>query len=293
VALKYVQHEKVYIKKHPEFNEAWLQDRIADDPSMLGLGDVRVLDRERKVTSGGRLDLLLLDEENNRRFEVELMLGATDPSHIIRTIEYWDIERRRYPGYEHIAVLIAEDITTRFLNVISLLSGSIPLIAIQLDAIRVEDKILLNFLQVLDQTDLRTDDTDDEDSGGGETNRQYWEQRSGASLIQDCDQIVGMINDTAKSAQELNYMRGYIGLRSNGVVKNFIHFRPKHTKNIVHIVFRNANASAWKDRFEEAGLRVQSRYKRQVRISVNAEELEEHAALIKEAIDDTVKEHDA
>ena len=27
-------------------------------------------------------------------------------SHIIRTIEYWDIERRRYPAYEHVAVLV-------------------------------------------------------------------------------------------------------------------------------------------------------------------------------------------
>ena len=30
--------------------------------------------------------------------------------------EYWDIERRRYPQYDHCAVLIAEDITSRFLN---------------------------------------------------------------------------------------------------------------------------------------------------------------------------------
>ena len=47
-------------------------------------------------------------------------------SHIIRTIEYWDIERKRYPQYEHCAVLVAEDITSRFLNVISLFNGTIP-----------------------------------------------------------------------------------------------------------------------------------------------------------------------
>ncbi len=38
----------------------------------------------------GRLDLLLQDA-NQRRYEVEIQLGATDESHIIRTIEYWDI----------------------------------------------------------------------------------------------------------------------------------------------------------------------------------------------------------
>ena len=30
-------------------------------------------------------------------YEVEVMLGETDPSHIIRCIEYWDIEKRKYP----------------------------------------------------------------------------------------------------------------------------------------------------------------------------------------------------
>jgi len=33
----------------------------------------------------------------NTRYHVELQLGATDESHIIRTIEYWDTERRRWP----------------------------------------------------------------------------------------------------------------------------------------------------------------------------------------------------
>jgi hypothetical protein len=43
------------------------------------------------------LDLLLQDADGNRRYEVEVQLGKTDESHIIRTIEYWDIERKRYP----------------------------------------------------------------------------------------------------------------------------------------------------------------------------------------------------
>ena len=59
------------------------------------------------------------------RYEVEIQLGPTDESHIIRTIEYWEIERRRYPQYEHVAVIVAEDVTSRFLNVINLLNGSV------------------------------------------------------------------------------------------------------------------------------------------------------------------------
>ena len=66
-----------------------------------------------------------------------------DESHIIRTIEYWDIERRRYPQYDHIAVIVAEDVTSRFLNVISLFNGSIPLMAIQIKGIEVNGAFTL------------------------------------------------------------------------------------------------------------------------------------------------------
>jgi hypothetical protein len=34
----------------------------------------------------------LQDPDTGRRFEVELQLGRTDETHLIRTIEYWDIE---------------------------------------------------------------------------------------------------------------------------------------------------------------------------------------------------------
>ncbi len=56
-----------------------------------------------------------------------MQLGATDESHIIRTSEYWDIERRKYPQYDHTAVIVAEDITSRFLNVVGLFNGFIPI----------------------------------------------------------------------------------------------------------------------------------------------------------------------
>ena len=93
--LSYVKHEPIRLKDHPDFNVKWLQDRIAEEPSILGLGDLAMIDRERRQERAGRLDLLLADPEQDHRYEVELMLGATDESHIIRCIEYPDIERRR------------------------------------------------------------------------------------------------------------------------------------------------------------------------------------------------------
>jgi len=292
MSLEYVQHKKISLKKHPVFNEQWLQDRIADDPAILGLGEVRLLDKERTVTSGGRLDILLIDDNNDKRYEVEVMLGATDPSHIIRTIEYWDIERRRYPGYEHVAVLIAEDITSRFLNVLSLMSGSIPFVAIQLDALQVGEQIVLNFVQVLDQTELRIDDTDD-DGGGGQTDRAYWDKRAGTELMKVCDDVLSMVNEQARAPQDYNFLKRYIGLKSNGVVRNYVSFIPKPQKKILQIGIRNSNAKQWRDRFEDSGISVLKCLKRKFRLAITPKNFNEHKDLLREVVTDTIKEFGA
>lgn len=157
-SLRYVKAQPIRLKGNSEFNERWLQNRIAEDPGILGLGELDLIGRERRQDTTGRLDLLLADVDEDRRFEVEIMLGATDESHIIRCIEYWDIERRRYPQYDHCAVLIAEDITSRFLNVLGLFIGQIPLIVIQVNALQVDDKIIVHFVRVMDRFSLRRDD---------------------------------------------------------------------------------------------------------------------------------------
>ncbi len=280
------------VKKQSQFNEAWLHDRICDDPTLLGFGDIRVLGRERPISGAGRLDVLLFDEDNNTRYEVEIMLGATDPSHIIRTIEYWDAERRRYPGYDHVAVLIAEDITARFLNVISLLAGNIPLIAIQLDALRVEERLVLNFVHVLDQTTLRVDDTDEEPDGR-EVDRAYWDQKAGPELMGICDEVLAMINGVAGTKQELNLLRGHIGLRSNGVVRNFIYLAPRPMKRFVHLTFSNSIAVHWEEQFEKAGIPVASRRDGRLRISVTPDEFRQFKDLIKQVVEETAKESEA
>ncbi len=115
-----IKLNSVSLNRTEGLSERWVQDQIAEDPTILGLGDVVVKDKERMQPNAGRLDLLLQDPETLKRYEVEIQLGATDESHIIRTIQYWDIERKRYPQYEHAAVIVAEEITSRFLNVIQL-----------------------------------------------------------------------------------------------------------------------------------------------------------------------------
>ncbi|HSH60508.1 MAG TPA: hypothetical protein VK988_12905 [Acidimicrobiales bacterium] len=162
MTVQYVKHKRLLLKSHPDFNERWVQQQIAADPSLLGLGEVDVKDQERSQPRAGRLDMLLFDPATNTRYEVELQLGSTDESHIIRTIEYWNYERRRYPQYDHAGVIVAEQITARFFDVIALFNGFIPL-AIQLNAIEVAGATTLVFTTVLDRMSLGIEEEEDRD----------------------------------------------------------------------------------------------------------------------------------
>ena len=170
---KIIGLERIMLKSHSDINEKQIQDYIFSDPSVLGLGELSPIQREKIQPAGGRLDLLLADD-NGTRYEVEIQLGATDPSHIIRTIEYWDSERKRYPQYDHCAVIVAEEITGRFMNVISLFNGSIPLIALQLSAFKQDDDLALTFTKILDRVTY----ANEEDEQFEVTDRKYWETKS-------------------------------------------------------------------------------------------------------------------
>jgi predicted transport protein len=223
-SLKYTRHERIWLKNHRELDERWLQDRIGEDPSLLGLGDLVLKDRERPQPRAGRLDLLLQDAETNKRYEVEVQLGRTDETHIIRTIEYWDIERKRYPQYDHTAVIVAEDITSRFLNVISLFNGSIPLVAIQMIAVRFGDSVSLICSKVLDEMRLGLVDEDEEVQAV--TDRSYWEARASKHTLAMADEMLEVVRALDPDL-ELKYNKFYIGLAKGGQPNNFVIFRPK------------------------------------------------------------------
>jgi hypothetical protein len=89
--MNFTKAERISLKRHDTLNENWVQSLIAADPTILGLGELVLRDRERIQPKAGRLDLLLQNPETKRRYEVEIQLGATDETHIIRTIEYWAV----------------------------------------------------------------------------------------------------------------------------------------------------------------------------------------------------------
>lgn len=248
--LDYVSTEKVSIKNHPHLNENWLHKIIIDNPSILGLGDLELRSHEKSQPKAGRLDLLLEDVNNKRRYEIEVQLGKSDESHIIRTIEYWENERKRYPQYDHCAVIIAEDITSHFLNVISLFNGHIPIIAIQVNAFQIQNQVSLLFTKVLDAIELGTPELETIEAP---KNRAFWEEKGTPKTVGHVDLILSYINEFSDGYQ-LNYNKNYIGLIKNNKAENFVAFKPQKTN--IRIDLGCEIDSELKDELEESGIVV-------------------------------------
>ena len=229
--MEYVKNNKISLKHSTSHDEAWLQALISDDPALLGLGDLVVKDLERKQISGGRLDMLLADPEGDVRYEVEIQLGATDESHIIRTLEYWDVERRLRPQYEHIAVIVAEEVTSRFHNVIGLFNKAIPLIAIQITALEVEGKMTLFATKVLD---LALPATEDEEEVAPGADRAYWVDKASEQAVKVVENLLLIVNSDGEQMQ-LNFTQKYIGLARSGVARNYVQFRPRKRSITMYI----------------------------------------------------------
>lgn len=267
------------MRSHPQFNEQWLQQRIAEDPTLLGIGELVVKDVERSQPHAGRLDLLLVDPASSTRYEVEIQLGASNETHIIRTIEYWDIERRRYPRYDNVAVIVAEDITSRFLNVISLFNGFIPLIAIQMKCVEVNGAVTLLATKVLDVLPLGTED---EDESGGATDRDYWVKRKGTLPLSIIDEMFDLVHG-ADPELSLKFNKQYIGLARHGVADNVIVFHPR--KQNILVAPRIERNDELDTRMEDAGLDVM-RYSKSGRyfVKVTAEDVAKNREMLRELV---------
>jgi hypothetical protein len=233
--------------------------------------------------AGGRVDFVLANSGGGVRYEVEVQLGATDPSHIVRTIEYWDAERARRRESSHIAVLVAEDITSRFLNVISLLHKSVPIIAIQMQAFEVGTHLTLVFTTVVDLSSPRDEEEDD---AKATADRAYWGARAGSAMP--------IVDELFEFAQKLNaefklkYNLGFIQINKRNRI--FVWFTPTkiYTKIGVKMA-RTTESEDLKAHLESAGLEVEyeeaGKGGSSYRVTVDNGKFGEHASSIKKLVE--------
>jgi len=136
--------------------------------------------------------------------------------------------------YDHCAVIIAEDITRRFLNVIGFFNGFIPLIAIQMSAYQLSDnEVSLIFTTVLDEVNLGLVEEDEETNEV--TDRNYWETIKGTKqTVALADTLLEIVKEFSPKC-ELKYNKYYIGLAKDGQVNNFVTFRAKKSSMLLGI----------------------------------------------------------
>lgn len=200
--------KKIFIR-NAGFDEYWLQDRIYENPSIMGLGNLVPISKEKKQSTGGKLDILLKDPQDNSMYEIEVMLGDTDPSHIIRSIEYWDIEKRKYPQRQHFSVLVAESFNRRYFNVLQILSLNVPMIAIQADLLEVEGEYILNFTKLLDiYEEPEEEETTELASESSWAESASWTLEAAKELLK----IISEVDATFT----LGFTQSYIKLTKNG-----------------------------------------------------------------------------
>lgn len=267
--------KKIYIRSAGK-DEYWLQDVIYDNPKILGLGNLIAVNKEKKQSSGGRLDILLKDPTDNSMYEVEVMLGETDPSHIIRAIEYWDNEKRKFPQRQHFCVLVAESFDRRYFNVIQLMSLNIPMIAVQADLLEVNNEKILNFTKIID---IYSEPEEDE-SEIKQVNESTWNNDS------------PWTNSNAKALHEIlkgkhdrinfRYTQSYISINIDGRNDYWLCKRMKPTSALFFSVKDEEKAESIKKILEEKEIEyTYNRYK-EFMLSVDVDSIKKNTELINE-----------
>ncbi|WP_271520713.1 hypothetical protein [Bradyrhizobium sp. CCBAU 53380] len=143
-------------------------------------------------------------------------------------------EKRKWPQRQHYAVLVAEHINRRFLNVIHLLSHSIPMIAIQVSMLKVNGSRSVFFTKVLDTYEEIDDGTSLDDRT---YNRDDWLKKA-KWTVEAADTLLN-ITKPIFGDSALNYLKAYVAITVNGDNYMWLHRR---TSNKSLVVFRMAQS---------------------------------------------------
>jgi hypothetical protein len=254
------------------YDEYWLRDRIFENPAILGLGDLQAVMKEKSQSHGGRLDLLLKNPEDDSMFEVELQLGATDESHIVRTVEYWDKEKRRWPNRSHTAVLVAEEITNRFFNVVHLLGMAVPMIGIQANIVQVGEVTGLHFTKVIDSYEER----EEEETPQQAYDEKHWVDNYPGTL--ECARWYKALLEKLYGQVPTKYFENYISLSVGGTARVWVTKR-KDDRAFVEVKHGEENFQEAVDHLNKEGVSFGMRSGKYLTFNVNAKQLEERGAI--------------
>lgn len=249
-------------------NESWLRDMIYDDPTILGLGELQAVTKEITQPQGGRLDLLLKNPADDSMYEVELQLGATDESHIIRTIEYWDNNKKLWPRRSHTAVLVAEKITSRFFNVVHLLSMAVPVIGIQANIVQIGDAKALHFTKVIDSYE----EPEDEEATQRSYDEKHWIDNYLGTL--ECARWYRDLLASFYGDIPTKYFESYISFTVGGIARVWVNKR-KNDRALFEVKYVEQDITEATDYLNKEGIAFGTRGNKYLTFNVNLEQLKD------------------
>lgn len=246
--------EEINMRSHSEYNEAWLERQLIPDLSLLGLGSLKILSSQRSQKNGGRLDVIAEDRANESLYVIEFMLGQLDAGHLVRVLDYWLREKQRntHPDWDVIPVVVAEDVRdSRYYNVAQYLSTRLPLVAVEMTALRVGKRLILNCARLLDGRDQLDAEAPDVESGDPKTE---WKEK----LTPECLRAILKIETVLRkidSKLRLNWRQGFVGILAGNKVANFVYLVPK--LKFIRMVARLYDESeTWGKKLKAAGFEL-------------------------------------
>jgi hypothetical protein len=202
------------------------------------------------------------------------MLGETDETHIIRTIEYWDNEKRKWPQRQHYAVLVAESVTRRFFNVIHLFSQSIPIIAIQVNLIELNNQKVLHFTKILDTYEEPEDGTDIEEIH----DEAYWRKKS-TWTVDAAKELLASVGEVFE-LPSLRYVKNYIAINVAG--NNYFWFHKRSAdKSLLGFRISDDHVEETSKLLDEQSISFVQKRNR-VKLTVDKDFIKKHANLLKQ-----------
>ena len=250
---------------HDEF---WLREMIYADPSILGLGDLQAVMKEITQPQGGRLDLLLKNPADDSMYEVELQLGATDESHIIRRIEYWDNAKKMWPKRSHTAVLVAEEITSRFFNVVHLLSMAVPMIGIQANIVQIGDAKAPHFTKMIDSYE----EPEEEERTQQSYDEKHWVDNYPGAM--ECARWYRELLARFYGDIPTKYFESYISFTVGGIARVWVNKR-KNDRALFEIKYVEQNITEATDYLNKEGIAFGTRGNKYLTFNVNLEQLKD------------------
>jgi hypothetical protein len=194
------------------YDEIWLQNWLAGDPTRLGLGEVTVLAQELTQPRGGSLDILAASADGDTYYSVEVQLGEVDASHGFRVFDYWAANRARSPGKRHVAVLMAESAAGRYRQALEALAEFVPLLVIELRIWRGVDEAIIIPETVIADESLDVAGTAGP-VGGRARERDDWVSEATDEAMRFVDEFVEWTQENLGEVRVDYSPQSYIGVR--------------------------------------------------------------------------------